>query len=708
MTMTIQSSPRNNNKNSTMTCCWLGLLLVAVGMKGSLAEDHTSLRRRNLIIGGGTAAPDRFPYYVALKDHQKEIQCGGTLIAPDIVLTAAHCRNSNLFYADVGKYTTIDGQDQSEEIEILDLVLNKTMSGMGVTGLGGTIGMLEATGAAILDRTGFIHPDHDLQSRTYDVMLIKLSRPAWGKPLANVNAESTIPAKQPGGRNEITIVGMGVTDATGQDGRPDVLKEVHVDYLTYEECVDVTYSNLDYKFQILPHMICAHGAGTYSARGQCYGDSGGPYILRGKTFEEDVQVAVVSWAVNCASDIFPMIGSRTSESIDFIKKITCAMSAAPPAKLCSAENNAAEGLQSRINVQDGVNVSVRIFADPFGHELKWQIMDRFDPSKVYVDVPYGKIKGDHMFQDVVLPAGGNLKFKIDDAADDGIFGDSSAILYEIVMTNDRGELVIVEGNGQFGSTREELFSVPKMSDLEYSALFRSTTEAKATDRYAITIGPTAPFEIYIKFADYHEDTAWSVTSLDGTTTYGSKPENSYRYGTEAKERIKLPAGEFQFTISDRRGTDDYRAFDYYSISYINENPLTPQTTRIYDSRYDPARLDGALSGEKFSHVFSIPADVVVDPMASSTGQGVLIDNADFMGAANQEQLCLETNKYCTSSSRCCSNECRGFRCQPEAAITMGTATVEAATPSASSIYGTRDRIRGERQGGGGAAHRGSP
>lgn len=41
---------------------------------------------RNLIIGGAVATPNEYPYFV----HLPGTECGGTLIAPDIVLTAGH------------------------------------------------------------------------------------------------------------------------------------------------------------------------------------------------------------------------------------------------------------------------------------------------------------------------------------------------------------------------------------------------------------------------------------------------------------------------------------------------------------------------------------------------------------------------------------------------------------------------------------------
>jgi len=658
---TIQPTRNNNNFRMPYSCWLLGLFLLAAVTIPTTAASNPSLRKRNLIIGGGNAG-DRFPYYVALKDANRDIQCGGTLIAPDIVLTAAHCKNSDLIYADVGKYS-INEEDGDEEIKIMNPLEMMT------SGTGNTVSMLQSSGAATIDKSGFIHPQHDFQRRTYDIMLMKLERPAVGRELLRVNEDPAIPTKQPGGRNEITVIGMGTTTVEGTP--TDQLKQVHVDYLTYEECIQTNSYNLSYKYELLPHMMCTFGAGIYSQRGQCYGDSGGPYILKGDNSQDDLQVAVVSWAVNCASEVFPMVGSRTSDpdSLKFIKEVTCAMSTNPPANFCAIENGSAQNLQSRLNVSDGIIVSVRIFADPFGHELKWKIVDRSDDNIVYAEIPYGEIQGDHKFQDVVVPAGGDLKFKIEDAAQDGIFGDSDAILYEIVIRdqNTNGELVMVAGNGQFGTSKEEDFRIPKVGE-NTAAFFRAANEGVDYNQYASVVGPTAPLKIYIKFSDYHEDAAWKVTSVDGTQTFASKEANDYRYGKDVTENVDLPVGQYTFTISDRRGTDEYRAFSFYKLSYLD----TAQRSSGGGGETVLYKSDGIFEGESISHNFEIPITAVGGSSSISSGDpGIIISDSGFLDEA-RESLCKGDRSYCTTDTNCCSGLCLSFICESLSSVSASS------------------------------------
>jgi Trypsin len=57
----------------------------------SSSSSSQASNQRELIIGGHNAEEGRYPYFVALQTAQNNTECGGTLIAPDVVLTAAHC-----------------------------------------------------------------------------------------------------------------------------------------------------------------------------------------------------------------------------------------------------------------------------------------------------------------------------------------------------------------------------------------------------------------------------------------------------------------------------------------------------------------------------------------------------------------------------------------------------------------------------------------
>ena len=72
------------------------------------------LDTQSRIIGGSKADSNRYPYTVALTTTGSNFFCGGSLIAPDMVLTAAHClRGEGISYkVAVGKVhlTKDDGE----------------------------------------------------------------------------------------------------------------------------------------------------------------------------------------------------------------------------------------------------------------------------------------------------------------------------------------------------------------------------------------------------------------------------------------------------------------------------------------------------------------------------------------------------------------------------------------------------------------------
>ncbi|KAL3908251.1 MAG: hypothetical protein SGILL_008552, partial [Bacillariaceae sp.] len=538
---------------------------------------------------------------------------------------------SNLKWALVGKFwldnTRTD--DNHERIEIINPFFDPDDQAV--------VTYLQKSGDAIVDPTGFIHPDHNLKERKYDVMLMKLRSPSL-KPTVKVNFDPNIPAKKANG-NEIVVIGLGRTEVGGP--KPDLLQQVYLDFLPYEECIDSAAYNVDYKFELLPDMICTHGVGLYNSRGQCYGDSGGPYLDLGNGYEQDVQVGVVSWAVNCASPVFPMVGSRTSASEKFIRDVTCAITVDPTTRLCVGSDSVIQ--PDVVEVSNGVPVSVNVYSDPFGHEISWQILSA-DQSKVYAQRGFGSIKGDHDFFEVKLPAGQDFVFSIKDAADDGIFGDQDAVLYEIVLLDQDTNIVLMDGDGLFKTGRRDSFRVPTPD--EYAALVPAP-DRSGWQQFIIPEGTTIKVFVQFVFAEYHEDLSWSITDADDETkVYAKKNYDFYRYGDRIIETVELPKGKYHFTVHDRRGTDDYRAFEEYRLSYQADNG---DYMSILESK-------GVFLGEVAVHEFNLPLVGVGDRPNVNPDDGAISVCTTYMLPCNHHTDCC--------SGRCAAGVCRAPTTDP--------------------------------------------
>ena len=74
------------------------------------------------IVGGRDVLEGEFPSYVALLDQDMEFQCGATAIAPDKLLTAAHCEVDSSWTAVLG---VVDGvaalADTSRHVGVLSV-----------------------------------------------------------------------------------------------------------------------------------------------------------------------------------------------------------------------------------------------------------------------------------------------------------------------------------------------------------------------------------------------------------------------------------------------------------------------------------------------------------------------------------------------------------------------------------------------------------
>jgi len=250
------------------------------------------------IVGGNTAADNRWPWQVALLQANISSNfnaqfCGGTLVAERFVVTAAHCiTESNGSVTPRAAIRVLTGTQSLEE--------------------GGT--------RRVVDRI-VRHPKYDPDSIDFDIAVIKLRTAVPGKKARLLTAAHEAQLAATGDRAFVT----GWGSLTDGGNFPTELQEVNVPIVSRTNCND----DNSYGGIVTARMICA--GLPDGGRDSCQGDSGGPLVVRDSLDRYQILAGVVSWGFGCAQAELYGVYSRIALLGGWVDQVMDNLSDAPEA-----------------------------------------------------------------------------------------------------------------------------------------------------------------------------------------------------------------------------------------------------------------------------------------------------------------------------------------------------------------------------------------
>jgi secreted trypsin-like serine protease len=289
--------PSINSTQARLLAWLLGLALCAASsavaqergstpLQGAKKRFQENEKRDTRIIGGEDTTFAENPWQVALlysddkEDYARAQFCGGVIVHPKWVLTAAHCVDNGTLAGDVD---VLSGTD----------VLIKGQ------------GMRTAAVAII------VHPQWR-GTRNFDIALLNVNAPLRGKPIAlAADASPLVPGAK------IWVSGWGVTQKAG--AKPSrKLQGISLDFIPQGTEQGECNGPLSYSGKVTENMFCAgvKGRSGGGGRDSCQGDSGGPASIGPPDAAR--LVGLVSWGEGCGDVHKYGVYTRVPRVLDWI------------------------------------------------------------------------------------------------------------------------------------------------------------------------------------------------------------------------------------------------------------------------------------------------------------------------------------------------------------------------------------------------------